>query len=114
MRFIRYLTSPRGSWMLLPIIIGVAIPAFVLLHIAISTIAYGRVGNPDGLASALLSCLRFLPLLAVLLLPIFRGLKTWRSIRSPGVCPKCNYDLRESRRRCPECGWALVTPKLKQ
>jgi hypothetical protein len=29
--------------------------------------------------------------------------RRWRR-HSKGTCPHCNYNLRESRRRCPECG----------
>jgi hypothetical protein len=36
---------------------------------------------------------------------------SWRSLRmrprrpTPGICPKCGYDMRATPHRCPECGY---------
>ena len=46
------------------------------------------------------------PFTALILLPAYRTrryLARRRSLRS-GLCPKCSYDLRASKNRCPECG----------
>ena len=29
-----------------------------------------------------------------------------------GLCPSCGYDTRESRERCPECGWEVPGKKI--
>ncbi len=52
----------------------------------------------------------WLILLATAFLP---ALWLWRRIRHAqyrwhGLCPKCGYDLRASKERCPECGTAIA------
>jgi hypothetical protein len=48
---------------------------------------------------------------AGLVLPFFASLtmirKRWRARRLPGHFKVCNYDLRASKDRCPECGTAI-------
>lgn len=34
----------------------------------------------------------------------------WQSLRGPGRCAKCKYDLRESTAHCPKCGSVRVRP----
>jgi hypothetical protein len=58
--------------------------------------------------------IRYTPLLVVLMIPlgawlIDRGwqLRMRRLAERIGHCPVCNYDLRASKERCPECGTAI-------
>jgi uncharacterized repeat protein (TIGR04138 family) len=43
------------------------------------------------------------------------GLRRWRRLKRRihrGLCLECGYDLRESARRCPECGADVIVPRL--
>jgi uncharacterized repeat protein (TIGR04138 family) len=43
------------------------------------------------------------------------GLRRWRRLKHRihrGLCLECGYDLRESTRRCPECGADVIVPRL--
>lgn len=52
------------------------------------------------------------PMIALLVLAcILLQWREWRRGNEPGLCRQCNYDLRGSADRCPECGHA---PKALQ
>ena len=50
--------------------------------------------------------------LASLLLPAARARRHWQRLRRRWAnhCPTCNYDLRATPDRCPECGAVTRNP----
>lgn len=46
----------------------------------------------------------WLILVGLMILPGALVARHWRRDRKVGLCRKCNYDLRASKDRCPECG----------
>ena len=54
-----------------------------------------------------------IPLWMLLVLAAIPTALLWyrdRRTAKPGCCRQCGYDLRASKRCCPECGTATVTP----
>ena len=57
----------------------------------------------------------FIPYWSICLLTVippygwFRMYRQNRLGRRKGLCPRCGYDLRASKERCPECGTAIPT-----
>lgn len=69
-----------------------------------ASLPYGFGYRNDDVAKLIaapfwLICLFLVCLDVVLLRRWFRGR------HGVGLCPACNYDLRATPRRCPECGW---------
>jgi hypothetical protein len=46
----------------------------------------------------------------LLAIPVARMWRRLSAKSRPGHCPKCNYDLRASKDRCPECGHPIPNP----
>jgi hypothetical protein len=43
-------------------------------------------------------------------LPVIWAHRRWKSRTKVGCCPSCNYDLRATPDRCPECGRVPAAP----
>lgn len=37
------------------------------------------------------------------------GVNIRKGLKRGTYCPKCEYDMRESEGRCPECGWTAAS-----
>ena len=69
-------------------------------------IAYARSDLGTGHRYVLITVPYWILVAFAAVLPTLRVLRVRRSraVRLAGLCPRCNYDLRATPDRCPECG----------